>query len=586
MSDEDEEPDISGGNLLPSGIFFRENQKETIDIVLSKFRSGARIVFLDAPVGSGKSLIHLLVARGLDGAYITTPQTLLVDQYAEDTASTGKFHGLAATLYGRGNYPCPYLQELAKADGKESEATADGAPCTFLKIWPKPGISLNLKNPKTYTLQCPRLNLCPYYIAKALAQSHLTSVTTLAYLFTGIIRVSGKYGYGWSPRPLLVVDEAHGLVEDLVQFHAVEIKKRTLPRFDFVGIGQSEDPLAFVRENLPSYLQKEEENYEVMMNQRALKSNTRHIEAIQRQFRLLQCAARIMSNLFRDDVEWVYTQESEPEKHLWRPLEIMPFVSSFWSNFDYILLGSATFLGIPTLVHDLGLLGPWAVVSMRDVFPASHAPIRILGTVWLNKDRFDKEMPRVISEIARIAELHPQERGLIHCNSYKMSEKLAELAQPPLQQRLVFHSRNERNECLDLWKEDGRGNSIFVGVGMSEGLDLMDDIARWQVIVKAPYPNLGDPWIVRRKARPGGYQWYDEHTIIDILQACGRVMRSKDDYGATYILDANVGRLITQYRTSLPEWFRNRAKTAQKPDAIHQPVYIKTNRRLELDDFF
>lgn len=91
---------------LDRGISFRPGQAEAVRRIKDAFDRGVKTVFLDAPVGSGKSLINLLVARELRGAYISTPQVILVNQYGADTRQDGKFAGLAETLYGRRNYPC------------------------------------------------------------------------------------------------------------------------------------------------------------------------------------------------------------------------------------------------------------------------------------------------------------------------------------------------------------------------------------------------------------------------------------------------------------------------------------------------
>ena len=55
---------------------FRAGQAEGVRQIASAFERGAKTVFLDAPVGSGKSLINLLAARELHGAYISTPQVI------------------------------------------------------------------------------------------------------------------------------------------------------------------------------------------------------------------------------------------------------------------------------------------------------------------------------------------------------------------------------------------------------------------------------------------------------------------------------------------------------------------------------
>jgi len=36
-----------------------------------------------------------------------------------------------------------------------------------------------------------------------------------------------------------------------------------------------------------------------------------------------------------------------------------------------------------------------------------------------------------------------------------------------------------------------------------EGLDLKDDLARFQIVMKMPYPSLGDPLIKRKSTHLG-----------------------------------------------------------------------------------
>jgi Rad3-related DNA helicase len=522
------------------------------------FESGTRTVFLYAPVGSGKSLIHLLAARESGSAYITTPQVMLVDQYGHDSGDTGKFRGLAKTLYGRRNYPCPHVRERRRGN---RNATADGAPCTYREGWPR---------------ACPELQRCPYYLGRHEAQLASTTVTTLAYAVLGVMRrvsrqvevedgqasesvgTTSVLGPGWRERSLLVVDEAHGLPEDLVTFFAVEVGKETLPGFDFGGIEKSEDPLQFMREQLPPYLLRLLEGFkELRVSEYG--GTEAELQALDEQRKLIQRTQRFIENLARDDVAWVHTYEAMPPKHRWRPLSAAPFAGPLWEHSSRILLSSATFFGFDTLERALGLPGPFQVIEVPDTFPATSAPIHLVGSVTLRKDTMAAQLPEVVRELSRIASLHTNQRGLVHCNAYQIRNFIEKHADETLSRRLVFHSRDDRNASLQGWMKESRPDSIFVAVAMSEGLDLGGDLARWQVIVKAPFPNLGDPWVLRRRDEPGGRAWYAQQAVIDILQACGRIMRSHDDRGTTYILDKNAGALLRRNWDALPLWFKVRA---------------------------
>lgn len=537
---------------MPGPVRLRPGQGDAVLAILDQFSVGNRTVFLDGPVGSGKSLIHLLTARRLGGAYLTTPQTLLVDQYGTDTEPGAKFGGLAATLYGRRNYPCAY--GLKRGD---HEATAEGAPCTYLDDWPRGRL-----DPRTgrRTGGCPDLEWCPYYLAKARAQRHPVAVTTLAYLMVGIHPALTRPTFGWFDRPLLIVDEAHGLAEDLVGFYTVEIGEETFPGFDFAAIARAGDSLAYVRAALPEYLAAQEMALDARQREVEDPPKPEQMAAVKRQAAIVRRAEKYLDSL-ETKVDWVHTWDDSAQKHLWRPLEVAPFVAPLWERFDHILLSSATFFGVPTLARDLGLPGSWTVVSMPDTFPPSSAPVRLLGSVRLSKDSMAQELPNVLRELEHIADTHPGERGLVHCNSYPVARFIHDHAPLGLRRRLVFHDRGkDRNKQLDAWQSDGRADSIFVAVAMSEGLDLVEDMCRWQVVIKAPFGNLGDPWVVRRRDRPGGHRWYDERAVTDMLQACGRVMRSKEDRGVTYILDANAERLLRRHWASLPGWFRARVE--------------------------
>jgi Rad3-related DNA helicase len=61
-----------------------------------------------------------------------------------------------------------------------------------------------------------------------------------------------------------------------------------------------------------------------------------------------------------------------------------------------------------------------------------------------------------------------------------------------------------------------------------------------------PYPDLGDKQISSRVfGSRDGNSWYIHKTIGKLIQMCGRGVRSKDDYAATYILDEKFKKCMT-----------------------------------------
>ena len=94
---------------------------------------------------------------------------------------------------------------------------------------------------------------------------------------------------------------------------------------------------------------------------------------------------------------------------------------------------------------------------------------------------------------------------------------------------------------------------MLISPSLHTGLDLKDKQSRFQILVKIPYPSKADRWIAKKLEVDGG-RWYNWQTALRLVQACGRSIRSKDDWAKTYILDSAFDRFIRE--NNLPLWFR------------------------------
>ena len=76
-------------------------QLKTITFILKMFDEGKKAILLDAPTGTGKSLINMTVALNMKGdSFITLPQKILQRQYINE------FPDLCTEIKGRNNYRC------------------------------------------------------------------------------------------------------------------------------------------------------------------------------------------------------------------------------------------------------------------------------------------------------------------------------------------------------------------------------------------------------------------------------------------------------------------------------------------------
>ena len=93
---------------------------------------------------------------------------------------------------------------------------------------------------------------------------------------------------------------------------------------------------------------------------------------------------------------------------------------------------------------------------------------------------------------------------------------------------------------------------------MERGVDLPRDDCRWIVIIKVPYPDLGDKQISARlySSRRSGQRWYNAMTCRRICQMTGRGMRSVDDHCESYVLDSCFEHFYNQNKLMFAPWWR------------------------------
>ena len=142
------------------------------------------------------------------------------------------------------------------------------------------------------------------------------------------------------------------------------------------------------------------------------------------------------------------------------------------------------------------------------------------------------------------------ENVVVHnCNSYKIANYLKKELKS---KRILTHDSTNRDEILNKHLTSTEP-TVLLSPSMTEGVDLKGDASRFQVIVKVPYPYLGDP-IVRKRMNKNE-KWYPMQTAMKIVQAYGRSIRSAEDHAVTYILDSDWKRFYGQNKDVFPAGF-------------------------------
>ena len=160
----------------------------------------------------------------------------------------------------------------------------------------------------------------------------------------------------------------------------------------------------------------------------------------------------------------------------------------------------------------------------------------------------------MVEAVKEILKAHKDEKGIIHCGSYKIAWYIKKNIKSP---RLLIHDSFDRNEILQK-HISSKDPTVLLSPSMTEGVDLKDDLSRFQIICKIPFPYLGDK-LIRKKMSKWDW-WYDLQTAKTLIQSVGRSVRNENDRAVTYILDTIWDRFYSKNKNIFPDNFKKSMK--------------------------
>lgn len=512
----------------------RDKQASAIDFIQRAYDAGYRHVVIAAPTGSGKSAIGVAVCQWADqncpldgerGGYYIVTQKLLQDQLTKDFAA-GKFSGTGATIKSAVEYICPKFKNCGMGSRSKGKCP------------------------------CKKDDTCSYSIQKGVFMGSMTSITNYSYIFA-----EHKYANNLPKRKVIILDECHNLERQLLKFNDLKIGPDLIRKWHLMI-----ESIPTLR-NMDEFVQWVDEVYEP-----EVKDKTAHCLAMANEFTddefnkmavdLDQhlCKMHRAIKLIKDNPEnWVFWSEENKEReteYIARPLDAAPFRPELVDEMGALRIYMSAFPGTKDVFcRSLGL-NPKEVAwkGLSSSFPPQNRPV-IIGPVGsMSKRNIEVTLPSFLKVTASVLKIHAEEKGIIHCNSYKLGQSIMDhFRGTDASFRLIFpKNADERVKAYQRHFET-KEPTVLVSPSMTEGFDFAGDLATWQIIAKCPYPSLGDHQVCAKKEQDP--EWYALETIKTIIQACGRVCRSETDKGKTYVLDADVANLLREYEHMFPKWF-------------------------------
>jgi ATP-dependent DNA helicase DinG len=218
---------------------------------------------------------------------------------------------------------------------------------------------------------------------------------------------------------------------------------------------------------------------------------------------------------------------------------------------------SATIISSQELMDSLGYDGQYETVNVKSTFPVKNRLVYYRGSTSMSfKNRQNGSWDEMGRSIVADLERHPTDRVLVHTQSYVLTEHLFQFVIGKVDRPVYrYSSAAGRDSAIQNYLD--QNGAVLMGPSLGRGLDLPDDACRVQMLTKVPFPYIKDRQVNKRMYSQGGRVWYAVQTVRELVQMCGRAIRSENDWAVTYIYDKDFNtNLWARNRNLFPDWFR------------------------------
>ncbi len=513
----------------------RDQQIEIFNLTKESINNGKKFVLLNAPTGSGKSYFAMMFMNWYKNYVntsakfdIITNSKLLQQQYKDE-------FDIIKDLRGQSNYKCARHHTDCRT-GKELNKAAKQMPC----------------------------GSCPYDAARdawidgdvSLTNFHLFN--SFAFFVQSVLIERGAN--------VLIVDEAHDFESVFCDFISVKLSPRILKNYGieqqmievyerkFSDIKTAGNFINFISNDFIPYIAEVRQQFEDSLNDAP---NEKLKQVYVGYIDNIDTAVEKFDGLLKDfeKNEYNWTLDITKSKTNEVELNMQPIWGNvylddvIWSMYDHVIFMSGSILDKNMFSYlngfDEELTDYYEVDS---TFPVANRPLYYVQSGKMTYDQREATFKKQVLVIEKILKKYKDNRGIIHTTNYEIAKWLHDAVKD---KRLIFHETENREEQLDKMKK--KKNGIIVSPSMVSGISMDEDLSRFQVLMKVPYPNISSNKVKARQA--SNKKWYTWRTIVDIVQAYGRSTRSETDWSHTFILDSSFGDLLKFNRKMMPKYF-------------------------------
>lgn len=564
----------------------RTAQQDVLNHVLEAMAAGKRDIFIQAPTGTGKSLIALELSKILAESgylsYLLTSEKSLQQQYEYDCNVKFKSrHSDVKSISGVDTYTCDINGE------KFSLGVCRAMGLTYSE-----------------TNQLPCAGTCAYIQRRQAAIQSRRSLMNYSYWLIQMNYVLRKMGDA-SPfrvRDVIICDEAHK-IPDIVESHfACRLKPETADRVNGVIDALRKMGHAYDAPTLPLHTAivealKIPAKAPAADHHAALQTVYAEYTALKNTLNTIKTSIansyipggydnanltawhknlpREVKNLFRlaDDIKdhhckvEDYTQmierhglhnlvvcDDDGERAYHNMSDHLLFHRHFRNFARTRIYMSATLQ--PKLLIDRWKLDPSKcyIINVSSDWDPANSPIVLCNTADMGYTGGRDSVNRAVKKIDELLDVHYNERGVIHTVTHLIADELKANSRHA-HRLLTYSSTAEKLGLLDQL-DNKPSNSVLVGPSLFTGIDLADEKGRFNIITKLAFPNVGNALWARRFKYARDVYFGETAAVLE--QSAGRTTRHESDYSTTYILDSRAKDFLKYSRRYLSDTFLER----------------------------
>ena len=571
-----------GANFGPDFEFRPNQRKAVVKIAFFYLNNICKNIILDAPTGSGKSIIAIMTARLLrewkKEGYMITSNLDLQDQYMKDIHS---FNLMWGSVKGVDNYNCDVNGMVFSLGECRSRGYA---------------------KQKIESLDC--YTGCGYHMSKLRAQNSAIAILNYSYwliqrnyVAQGVDGEKSEHAFKldepFKVRDFCFFDEAHR-IDDIVQSHfSLTFTEKILDKMTAHFEYMDEHNMVYDRENLMYFAI----DYNTLMLEMDYDKNVKAMRRIKKTLHELINTREILQGKIEKDHKFgqndvpIYLRDALKRCELFKDvscklsdyLEIIEedpacFVKTpdtdkdgngtvifnllkdqvllkkkLHSQSNFSIFMSATF-GDPKVWAEMCGVDDYEIISVPNLWDLSKSPVYLSKKLpSLAFAQRDANIGTILKAFDELLDKHRDQKGIVHTGNFYFTKHILDNSKHKKRFRSYENSRG-RAESIEKFKTSK--NDVLIGPSLTEGLDLKDDMSRFQIFVKVPYRVTTDNYTKLRMENDR--RWYAWKACLTFVQALGRSIRNENDWAVTYLLDGNFRDFFRHNHNMLPKHINDR----------------------------